>query len=139
MSAALAADHVRFRDDVHGLLAAAFPGGEVSVHADRGPLRHSPGSIDPSEEWYGFELALRADTCGRDPADALDRITAVLSDRGWHSNGPFETTVEASLDGYDLWMQAEPGYVLIEADSALYRAPAEPGSSFVVEPRQQPG
>src|SRR5918997_306596 len=46
MSRAVEADHERFRDELIGMLDAAYPGGSVSVRADVGPLRRSSASID---------------------------------------------------------------------------------------------
>ena len=46
--------------------------------------------------------------------------------------------MEAFHDGYRLWLKADPGFVLVEGESPLYRAPAEAGSSFITEPRRRP-
>ena len=130
MNEAMAADHRRLRDYLVKLLGDAFNGGAVSVRADRGPLRRSSASIDRSEERYGFEISLRADTPGLEPAAALDRLTTVLRADGWQC-----TAGVASRDGHRVWMDAKPGYVLVEGESPLYRAPAEPGAAFETEPR----
>lgn len=135
MCRAIEADHERFRDELIGLLNTAYPGGSVSVRADQGPLRRSPASIDGSEERYGFEVALRTDTFESKPAVALDHAATVLRERGWEISIRSGSTMEAFRGGFRLLLNAKPGYVLVEGDSPLYRAPAEPGSSFVIEPR----
>ncbi len=134
MNDAMDQDHRRFREYLEALLGEAADGGSVSVRADRGPLRRSPGSIDRSDEQYGFEVSLRADIPALDPAAALDRMAGVLRTDGWQAH-PSGTTMAAVRGGYRLWMEARPGYLLVEGESPHYRAPAEPGSSFEITPR----
>jgi hypothetical protein len=135
MSRSVETSHRRFRDDLIAVLTAAFPDGSVSVRSDPGPLLRGPASIDRSEEWYGFEVALRVNTAGLPPTTALEQVTAALRDQGWQGDTPHGSTTEVTRDHYRLWIQAKPGYLLVEGESPLYRAPTDPGSSIIVEPR----
>lgn len=142
MSRAVTAGHEALRDELARSFAEAFPAGRVQIEADRGPLRRSPASVDWSEEKYGFEISWRIGTGDATPAGALDRLAAVLRKRGWEpgepATGPSGLVMEATREAYRLWTNAQPGFVSVQATSPLYRAPAEPGSTFVTEPRRPP-
>jgi hypothetical protein len=127
--------HRTFRADLIQLLTAALPGHEVSVSADQGPLRRSPGSVDWSEESFGFEITVCASIGDLSPATALDRVAVLLEQQGWQLKQRSEATIGGSRELFEVWVDARPLRVTVLGQSPLYSSPAEPGSSYLVEPR----
>ena len=74
--------HRAFRTELLEVLTAALPEHDVFVAADHGPLRRSPGSVDWSEERFGFEITVGASIGELPPVTALDRVSALLEQRG---------------------------------------------------------
>jgi hypothetical protein len=128
-----------FRADLIQLLTAALPGREVSVSWDRGPLRRSPGSVDWSEEGFGFEIFVDVSLGDLSADVALDRVSAVLRRQGWELADPVKkrtgVTVGGSRDLYAVHVDARPLRLTVLGTSPLWRSPAEPGTDFVIEPR----
>jgi hypothetical protein len=127
--------HRGFRADLIQLLTVAFPGHEVFVSADRGPLRRSPGSVDWSEESFGFEITAGASIGDLPPTTALDRVTGLLERQGWQLARRSDGTVGGSRGLFEVGVEARPLKVTVLGQSPLYSSPAEPGSSYVVTPR----
>ncbi|MGW4941007.1 hypothetical protein ACWEOZ_05375 [Actinoplanes sp. NPDC004185] len=131
--------HRSFRTYLVQLLTAAFPGRDISVSADQGPLRRSAASVDWSEESYGFEVTVDASIGDLPPADALDRVSELLTDQNWDLADRVTRTANVAVGGsrelYSLWVDARPLRLTVLGQSPLYRAPAEPGTPYVVEPR----
>jgi len=131
--------YASFRAELIELLTAAFPDRELSVSWDRGPLRRSPGSVDWSEESFGFEITIDA-SIGDLPAEvALDRVSATLGQQGWQLADPVEVRTGVAVRGsrglYTVYADARPLRLSLVGKSPLWRSPADPGSDFVIEPR----
>ena len=132
----LRAAHGRFRAELLRLAHTAFPGSMVSVRYDRGPLRRSAGSIDWSEERYGFEVYVDVNAEGLSIGDIAERLRRVLLSEGWAMTEPGEGDIlRATRDHYEIEMGAEPGDASIVGKSALYSAPPAPATDWVTEPR----
>lgn len=131
--------HRNFRTELIQILTSAFPGFEVSVSSDPGPLRRSAGSVDWSEERFGFEVTVDASIGDMPPSEALDRVSALLAQQGWdladRVTRPKNVAVGGSRGLYGIWVDARPLRLTALGQSPLYRSPAEPGSSYVVESR----
>jgi hypothetical protein len=128
-----------FRAELVQLLTAAFPDRQVTVSWDRGPLRRSPGSVDWSEESFGFEITVDANIGGLPAEAALDRVSVVLIQQGWELAAPVEVRTGVAIRGsrglYTVYTDARPLRLRLVGKSPLWRSPAEPGSDFVIEPR----
>jgi hypothetical protein len=128
-----------FRAELVELLTAAFPDDKVLISSDRGPLRRSRGSVDLSEESFGFEITIDV-TIGDLAAEAaLDRLRAALRQQDWQLEDPVETRTGLAVRGsrglYTAYADARPLRLTLMSESPLWRAPAKPGSDFVIEPR----
>jgi hypothetical protein len=138
MVGAVEAAHRAFRDELVQLVAAALPGHEVFVSHDPGPLRRSAGSVDWSEESFGFDITVGAGLGDLAPADALDRVSAQLAALGWQLDDrvvrPKGVAVSATRNLFSLYVHAQPLKVTLLGESPLYRSPAT-GPDFVIEPR----
>jgi hypothetical protein len=73
------------------------------------------------------------------PTEALDRVSELLTTQNWNLadrlTRPTNVAVGGSRELYTLWVDARPLRLTVLGQSPLYRAPAEPNSSYVVEPR----
>jgi len=127
--------HRAFRAELIQLLTAALPDHDVSVSADHGPLRRSPGSVDWSEERFGFEITVGASIGDMPPSTALDRVGALLEQQGWQLTQRTANVVGGSRELFEVWVDARPLKVTVLGRSPVYRSPPEPGSAFVVEAR----
>ena len=139
MTRAVEEAHRNLRTYLLELLTDAFPGHEISISSDPGPARRSPGSVDWSEERFGFEITVDAHLDQLAPAEALDRVSALLTQQAWELGERLTRTtnvaVGASRELYTLWVDARPLRLAVLGQSPLYRSPAEPGTSYVIEPR----
>lgn len=131
--------HQSFRAYLIQLLIAAFPGHDVSVSADSGPLRRSAGSVDWSEETYGFEVSIVANIGDLPPTTALGRVSEVLAQQNWELadqvTRPTHVAVGGSRELFSVWVDARPLRLTVLGQSPLFRSPAEPDSTYVIEPR----
>jgi hypothetical protein len=127
--------HRAFRTELIQLLTAALPGHDIFVSADHGPLRRSPGSVDWSEERFGFEITIGASIGNLPPVTALDRVSTLLEQQGWRLTQRTDDAVGGSRELFEVWVDARPLKVTVFGRSPLYRSPPEPGSAFVVEAR----
>jgi hypothetical protein len=102
-------------------------------------MRQGRASVHLHEERFGFVVGVEADIDDTDPTEAADALSAVFASAGWHVDPPVVDQSRISLDGekssFLLWVSAEPGLVNVYGYSPLYSAPAEPDSSWRVEPR----
>ncbi|GAA3349782.1 hypothetical protein GCM10020358_73210 [Amorphoplanes nipponensis] len=139
MTRAVEEAHENFRAYLIQLLTGAFPGQDVSLSSDPGPLRRSPGSVDWSEERFGFEVTVVAGIGDLPPAAALARVSAILVPEGWELGDPVSrptsVALSASRDLFGLWIDARPLRLTVLGQSPLYRAPGDSGPSYLVEPR----
>jgi hypothetical protein len=135
MTRAVEDAHLGFRTELIQLLTAALPGHDVFVSLDPGPLRRSPGSVDWSEESFGFEITVGANIGDLPPAMALDRIAVLLEQEGWQLTRRSDSAVGGSRELFEVGVEAWPLKVTLVGQSPLYSSPAQPGSSFVVSPR----
>lgn len=131
--------YASFRAELIELQTTAFPDREVAISLDHGPLRRSRGSVDWSEERFGFEITIDA-RIGDLPAEvALHRISAVLGQQGWQLADPVEVRTGVAVRGsrglYTVYADARPLRLSLVGKSPLWRSPAEPDSSYVIEPR----
>jgi hypothetical protein len=126
-----------FRAELVSILAAALPGGKVSITSDPGAIRRSRGSVDWGEERFGFEIAVSAGLDDAEPAAVLASVSEVIEQRGWlltdRVAGGVAVGAERRL--FAIWADARPSKVTVLGQSPLYRSPSDPGSAFVVEPR----
>jgi hypothetical protein len=131
----------RLREELLTVLAEAFPGGTPFVDSDRPSRRESPASIDLSDERYGFGVRVGVETDGPPPVSTAAAVTA-LRRHGWQAepSTPAHTglSTRTHRDDYTVVVLAEAGTVFLAGRSPLFRAPAEPGSTWVTEPRPQP-
>jgi hypothetical protein len=127
--------HPRFRAELVRLAETAFPGSPVMVRYDRGPLRRSAGSIDPSEERFGFEIEVTARPADMSVEQIRERLERVLVDDGWTLADPGESTLRAVRDHHEIGVAAEPGDAFIVGKSPLYSAPSAPATNWITEPR----
>ena len=131
--------HRSFRSYLIELLTEALPGHEISISSDPGPSRRSPGSVNWSEERFGYEITVDAHLDHLEPAEALDRVSVLLTQQGWELAERLTRTtnvaVGASRELYSLWVDARPFRLAVLGQSPLYRSPAEPDTSYVIEPR----
>jgi hypothetical protein len=126
-----------FRAELMELLAEAMPSGQIAVTWDRGPLRRSPGSVDWSEEKFGFEIRLKAGLVDTSPAEALNSVGTALARRGWalKEPDPEQAEYQASRNLFTVSIRADQTTLMLFGESPLYWSPAEAGSSYVVEAR----
>ncbi|WP_189334785.1 hypothetical protein [Actinoplanes ianthinogenes] len=128
--------------ELESIAAEAFPGSPTQLNDIQGPVRMSPASVYEHEELWGFRISFMvfpeypADV---PPADEVAALTPVLTGRGW-SVGPVQEKpgkleLDVSRGEHRLHVFAEPGAVTFHAVSPRYRAPAEPGATWVIEPR----
>ena len=125
----------RFRAELVRLAEASFPGARVVVKHDRGPLRRSAGSIDRSEEKYGFEIYVDAKTGDLPAGEAVDRMKKALVDEGWQLVEADDSTLAVARDQYEIDIDIEPGSVFIAGRSPLFSASAAPGTTWIAESR----
>lgn len=137
MIEAVEAAHRALRSELVDVLTEALPGRKVVVSSDRGPSRRSAGSIDWSEERFGFEIWCDAGLDGMPAAEALDSIGTVLARHGWTVTGPdhAKSEIRAARDLFSVWVEARPVKVVLLGESPLYSSPAEADAGFVVEAR----
>ena len=128
-----ARDH--FREELVRILESAFPGHQAVVDYDRGPLRRSAGSIDLSEERFGFEIDLSCDISDLAVDEATERITKVLLDERWETVDPGENTLNTTRDRFQITVDVEPDSVFLTGRSPLYRALAAPATTWTTDPR----
>jgi hypothetical protein len=127
--------HRTFRSDLLRLVTDALPEHDVVVSADRGPSRRSPGSVDWSEERFGFEITLSVSIGDLLPTIALDRITVLLEQRGWQLTRRTDNIVGGLRELFEVLVDARPLRVTVLGQSPLYSSPAEPGVPYLIEPR----
>jgi hypothetical protein len=131
--------HEDFRDELVQLLTDALPGYHVSISSDPGPLRRSAGSVDWSEESFGFEVTVTAALRDLASAEALDTVSALLLRQGWQLSDrvvrPASLAVEGTRELYRVWVDSRPLRMTVLGQSPLYRSPAAPITDFVIEPR----
>jgi hypothetical protein len=131
--------HRTFRTELTELIVTALPGHDVSTAHDPGPLRRSAGSVERSEESFGFEVTIGVSLGDLSPAEALDRISTQLAAHGWRLDAriarPTGVAVEGFRDHFAVLVDARPRKLTVLGESPLYRAPAAPASDFVIEPR----
>ena len=127
--------HPRFRAELVRLAESAFPESPVIVRYDRGPLRRSAGSIDPSDEKFGFEIEVTARPPGMSVEQIKVRLERVLTDDGWTLVDPGGSTLRAVRNHYEIGVAAEPGDAFIVGKSPLYSAPPSPATNWITEPR----
>ncbi len=131
--------HQGFRAYLTQLLTSAFPGREVSVSADPGPLRRSAGSVDWSEETFGFEITVVVIIGDLPPAAALDRVSESLLQHRWELadrvTRPTNVAVGGARELFSVWVDARPLRLTVRGESPLYRSPAQPGAAYLIEPR----
>ncbi|MEU8609414.1 hypothetical protein AB0C29_15570 [Actinoplanes sp. NPDC048791] len=131
--------HRAFREELVQLVTTALPGQGVFTAHDPGPLRRSAGSVNWSEESFGFEVTIQAGLGDLPPAEALDRVSTLLAAHGWRLEEritrPAGVAVEGFRDHFAVLVDARPAKITVLGESPLYRAPAAPASAFVIEPR----
>jgi hypothetical protein len=127
--------HPRFRAELMRLAESAFPGYPVVIEYDRGPLRRSAGSIDPSEEKFGYEIDVAVHLAHLSVDRILERLERVLADDGWTITDPGVSALRAIRDHYEIEVAAEPGDAFIVGKSPLYSAPPAPATDWITEPR----
>jgi hypothetical protein len=135
MHEAVRSAHPRFRAELVRIAETAFPGSLVVVEYDRGPLRRSAGSIDPSEEKFGFEIDLTARPETLSVQQMSEQLARVLADQGWELVEPGESTLKAVRERYEIEIVVEAGDVFIVGKSPLYSAPPAPATDWITEPR----
>ena len=102
---------------------------------DRGPLRRSPGSVDWSEEKFGYEIYLDAAVSDMSIDEIRRNFERVLLAEGWCFAEPGDSTLLATRDHYEIEILAEPNRVFIAGKSPLYRALPEPATTWTTGPR----
>ncbi|HEX8346063.1 MAG TPA: hypothetical protein VF657_15190 [Actinoplanes sp.] len=117
----------------------ALPDGDTTVLAHRGPVRHGPASVYLHEERFGFVVAVETELASTAPIEALTSAAGVYEAAGWRLGDVVRDGPVASRHGerglFRLTMAAEPGFLTVHASSPLYGAPAEPGTTWLTEPR----
>jgi hypothetical protein len=128
--------HREFRAELISILSTALPGSDASITSDPGATRRSPGSVEWSEERFGFEITVAAGLGDATPVDALARVGDLLEQRGWQLTGRVaDVAVGADRSLFTVWADARPPRVTLLGRSPLYHSPSGPDSAFVVEPR----
>jgi hypothetical protein len=127
------------RDELTRANRAAVPDGDTAVLAHRGPVRHGAASVYLHEERFGFVVAVETELMSMSPGEALASATRVYEEAGWRLSAPVRAGGTVSLDGeralFTLHLSVEPGFLTVSASSPLYGAPAEPGTTWITEPR----
>ncbi|WIM97990.1 hypothetical protein ACTOB_001558 [Actinoplanes oblitus] len=128
--------------ELESIAGEAFPGSPTQLNSIDGPLRMSPASVYQHEELWGFRISFMvfpefpADV---PPADEIAALAPVLTARGWSVGPTLEKAgkleVDVSRGELLLHIFAEPGAVTCHVVSPRYRAPDEPGATWVIEPR----
>ena len=139
MVTAVEASHRSLREELANLLTTALPGHAVSIDRDPGPLRRSAGSVDWSEESFGFEFTISAETRGLPSEHVLNQLSARLTGHGWELDTPVTrpggVIIEGSRGLFSVFVYVQRLKVTLMGKSPLYRSPAAPADDFVIEPR----
>ncbi|GAA2867318.1 hypothetical protein Acy02nite_10300 [Actinoplanes cyaneus] len=128
--------------ELEDIFGEAFPGAPTQVNSLDGPRRFSPASVYKHEELWGFRINVMVFPGAGDdvpPPDEVRAVVPVLQRRGWTAGAaegsPDKLRVEAARGEFRLSVFAESGAVTFIVDSPRYRAPDEPGATWVIEPR----
>ena len=135
MMVEVAAAHERFRASIVTLAEAAFPGCGVWIRYEQGPRRITPGSVDRSEEGYGFDVNLGVQIGDRAPEEVLAALDAALMRDGWRTARGPAGALTALRDGFGIGTSIVPGRLTIVGKSPLYRSRPAPETTWSVEPR----
>lgn len=130
------------RAELDAIIQSAFPGAPIQVNSDAGPERVSRGSVDKSEESWGFRQSLMTFPDfpnGLPPQVETAAMADQLTQRGWQV-GPATPSgdvllLEATRDHSRIAVRAKGTSVGVQLLSAAYRAPAG-SNNWVTEVRQ---
>lgn len=125
----------RFLPRLIALAEAAFPDCPVHVRYVQGPRRVTSGSVDRSEEGYGFDVHLGVQTGDRPREKMLDALDAALVRDGWQTARSDEQPLTATRDGFSVATVVAPGRLTLVGKSPLYSAPPAPETRWRAEPR----
>jgi hypothetical protein len=111
----------------------------IYLESHAGPSRYSAGSVQLSEELYGFSVEL-AVAAGDDLPSAFEQLTVRLARSGWQFTADEVPLIRHGRRGlFQIVLRTNGSFIRVLAHSPLYRAADEPLGEWVEQERPHVG